>query len=168
MTGRFIFARASAQNKCVKCVNNAAHSEASSACLQSHHSWIIRFFPFFFHPLNDSSFVVYFGVVMYYLCDDMKTFTKINVDFNTYPNQWLHFVQLCWRSINQLTLIERHALTIWVWCAGVFQQISLSSWWEFVVAEALSRKRTFKNKRHQCQLIHRRYEWNLLSLFICR
>lgn len=34
-----------------------------------------------------------------------------------------------------------------------------------VVAEALTRKRTFKNKRHQCQLIHRRIGWKPLVRF---
>lgn len=87
----------------------------------------------------------------------------IKIHFNTYPNQRLHFVRLCWRSINQLSSIERFALTIWVWRAGVFQQISLSSL--FMCVSGASVESTSKKRDAiECQLIHRRNWWNLLSL----
>lgn len=124
----------------------------SSACLQSHHSLFIRFILI---------------LVFIFPCTNITTTTTakmwIKIHFNTYPNQRLHFVRLCWRSINQLSSIERFALTIWVWRAGVFQQISLSSL--FMCVSGASVESTSKKRDAiECQLIHRRNWWNLLSL----
>lgn len=150
MTARFIL-RPNAQKYHAWNVWTMPHIPAHIKCMSSISSFTL--------------YSVHFDFGVYFSCCNITTTAKmwIKIHFNTYPNQRLHFVRLCWRSINQLSSIERFALTIWVWRAGVFQQISLSSL--FMCVSGASVESTSKKRDAiECQLIHRRNWWNLLSL----
>lgn len=113
----------------MKCVNNATHSVLTSGSLHNISLFSlcsVILFVFFY----------YLNVILSRIIDNLISF-----HFNTYPSQRLHSVRLCWRSINQLSSIERFAWTIWMWRDCVFQQISLSSlcYVEAVVSAQISK-----------------------------